>query len=466
MTTYLSNGVTKRFRSFALLVAVSFAAPAWSDELDDAIEREMARRNVPGVGIVVVKDGKIIREKGYGLANVEHKVPVTAHTIFQSGSVGKTFTATLVLLLAEDGKLKLDDPISKYLENIPVAWEKITIRHLLHHTSGLGDPTDKMDFRKDYTDDELIALEATIPLQFAAGQRFTYSNIGYQMLGFIITKAGGKFWGDQLHDRIVVPLGMGASLISETDIVPHRAAGYDWVDKKLKNQEWVSPSLNRTADGTLYLTARDLALWDQALSGDKILSARQRETSLTLPRLADGTLGPYAMGWFVGTQNGSRKISHGGSWQGFKAIMNRYIDEKLTVIVLANSKSARQSKLADMIAAHYVPGLATVRATPILDTEPKLATMAREAIEQLAAGKVPAGLSDAERARFTPTWVGIHADEINKAGRLRSVELLTRSVEGDSKRVRYRFTFKEETLTLSLTLGASGAIERLVMALE
>ena len=454
------------FLSLFVLFAGLIAGPTRADQLDDAIEREMKRRHVPGVAVVVVKDGKIVREKGYGLANVEHGVPVTPQTVFQSASVGKTFTAALVLLLAEDGKLKLEDPIARHLENLPKAWEGITIRHLLTHTSGLGDPYVKIDLRKDYTEEELIALESTIPLLFAPGERFNYSNIGYHLLGFICNKAGGKFYGDQLRERIFEPLGMGTRVISESDIVPHRAAGYEWADGKLKNQDWVAPSLNTTADGALYLTTRDLALWDLALYGDKILSADARKASWTPARLNDGTLGPYGYGWYVGTRNGHRSILHGGAWQGFKSLITRYVDDKLTVIVLANSANARQGKIADMIAAHYLPALAIVRPQPIEDTDPAITTRAREAMSRLAANEVPAGLSEKERARFTPRWVTIVSDELRDAGPLQTVDLLSRSSEGDSKHFRYRFTFKDETLIVSLQLGKAGMIDRLGISLE
>ena len=159
-----------RLRALSLLTLTACTS-AFAEPVDDAVLREMKRTNTPGVSVLVLQDGKIVKEKGYGLANVEHNVPVTPHTVFQSGSVGKTFTAALVMLLAEGGKLKLDDPISRHLPNTPKAWEAITIRHLLTHTSGLGDPYAKLDFYKNYSDEELIALEATIPVLFSPGDR-------------------------------------------------------------------------------------------------------------------------------------------------------------------------------------------------------------------------------------------------------------------------------------------------------
>jgi len=234
--------------AFLLFFLISSAR---ADALDDAIERELARRHVPGAAVVVLQHGKIVCERSYGLANVEHKVPVTPHTMFQSGSVGKTFTADLILLLAQDGKLRLDDPVSRHLIDAPKSWDGITIRHLLTHTAGLGGPYQKIDLRKDYSDAELIALEATLPLLSAPGARFNYSNAGYHLLGFIATHVGGRPWHEQLRERIFAPLGMTARVISEADIVPDRAAGYEWINGRLRNQSWVAPSLNATADGAL-----------------------------------------------------------------------------------------------------------------------------------------------------------------------------------------------------------------------
>ncbi|KFI09018.1 hypothetical protein JN27_00745 [Massilia sp. BSC265] len=444
-----------------------FAGTARADAIDDAIERMMQSRQVPGLAVVVVKDGKIVREKGYGVANVELGVPVTPDTVFQVASTGKTFTAALVLLLEKDGKLKLDDPVSRYLDNTPPAWAGITIRHLLTHTSGLGDPYTKIDLRKDYTDEELIALEASMPLLFSPGERFAYSNAGYHLLGFIAKRVGGKFFGDQLEERIFAPLGMKtAGVISESDIVPGRAAGYERIDGRLQNQRWVAPSLNRTADGTIQLSARDLARWSMALDGDTILDARAREASWTPARLNDGSSGPYGLGWYVGTRNGHRVVQHGGAWQGFKASLERYPDDRLTVVVLANSAAARQGKIAELIAAHYVPALAVPRAPAIADLDPAGTARARKAMGELLAGQIPEGLSASERGRYNQRWVTQIAAEFRDFGPLRTVEVLARSSEGNGKQARYRFLFENETVLVALHQDPKGLIERLGISLE
>lgn len=449
-----------------LFAALTGAASVHADPLDDAIVAEMKRGKVPGIAIAVVRDGKIIKEMGYGEADVENGVRVTPQTVFQSGSIGKTFTAALVMLLAEDGKLSLDDPIARHLANTPPAWKGITIRHLLTHTSGLGDPYARLDMRKDYTDEELIALEATIPVLFAPGEKWSYSNMGYHLLGFICNKAGGKFYGDQLRERIFAPLGMSTRIISESDIVPHRARGYELVDGILKNQGWVAPRLNTTADGSLYLTARDLALWDLALYGDKILNARVRAASWTPVKLNDGKPASYGYGWSIDARNGHRVIGHGGAWQGFKSDMVRYVDDKLSIVVLANSAAARPGRFVDIIAAHYEPALARKLPVAIPETEPAVNARVRDVVEQLAAGRLPSGLDGKVEEQFSPAFLKRLASEGREWGAVRSVEALAREMDGGNRRYRYRINYADYALLVNIGFGKDGAIDVLKLRLE
>ena len=176
---------------------------------------------MPGVAIGIIRQGEVVAAKGYGYANLEDRAPVTAQSVFQSGSVGKQFTAVAVMLQVEDGKLGLEDPITKYFTDAPPAWRQITVRNLLNHTSGIADYTDVIDLRRDFSEEELTRAAYRLPLQFTAGSKWKYSNTGYALLGFLIHKVSGRFYGDVLHDRVFVPLGMKtARIISEEDIVP------------------------------------------------------------------------------------------------------------------------------------------------------------------------------------------------------------------------------------------------------
>ncbi|HKP81713.1 MAG TPA: serine hydrolase domain-containing protein [Pyrinomonadaceae bacterium] len=347
--------------SLALILLLSTACLAQdfsAAKIDDYIRAEMQSQQIPGVALAVVKDGNVVLARGYGFANVEHQVPVKPETIFQSGSTGKQFTATAVMMLVEEGKLSLEDKITKYFTGAPEAWREITVRHMLTHTSGMTDYPPDFDMRRDYTEDDLFQRIKTIPLAFQPGEKWSYSNIAYVMLGILIHKVSGKFYGDFLQERIFKPLGMStARIISEADIIPNRAAGYRLVNGQLKNQSWVSPTLNTTADGALYLTVYDMAKWDAALYTDKLLKRTTLEQMWTPVKLNNGKTQPYGFGWSLGEVRGHRIIEHGGSWQGFKAQITRYVDDKLTVIVFANQIRANQTKLAHGVAAIINPEL-------------------------------------------------------------------------------------------------------------
>lgn len=333
------------------------AAVAHADPVDDLVNSEMKRQDIPGLSLAVVHNGKIVKEKGYGFANIEHQVAVTPDTVFMSASVGKQFTAALVMLLARDGKLSLDAPISTYLPNTPKSWEAITVRQLLTHTSGLGDLFERVELRKDYADEELLELESAMSLRFKPGEKWLYSNTGYHLLGLICNRVGKKKFADQLEERIFKPLGMSTRVVSEQDIVMHRASGYEHFIGKFRNHEWASPGLNTIADGNLYLTAHDLALWDLALYGEFPLDSTIKQAIWTPVTLNDKSTYPYGFGWDLEPWNGHRVMWHSGRWQGFRTHISRFVDDKLTVIVLTNVSGAQPAEIARGVAGLYVPAL-------------------------------------------------------------------------------------------------------------
>ena len=341
--------------------------PARADTIDELVTTRMEKRKIPGLALAVIEGGKPVKVKGYGLANVELKVPVTESTIFQSGSVGKQFTATLVMMLVEDGKLCLADPIGKYFDKPSESWKGITVRHLLTHTAGISNALyEKIDMRKDYSDDELVAKIASIPLDFSPGAKWNYSNPGYVLLGMLVKKAVGRFYGDLLRERIFGPLGMATTrIMSEADIIPNRAGGYRLQNGELKNQEWVSPTLNTTADGSLYLTILDLIKWDAALADGKLLKPSSFQQMWSPVKLNDGKTSPYGFGWALESVNGHRLIEHGGSWQGFTSHIARYVDDRLTVIVLTNAAFANPTEIAHEVASLRNPAFRPKERKPI-----------------------------------------------------------------------------------------------------
>lgn len=349
------------------LVATARSSPAQRSafaDIDRFVAQEMARQHIPGVAVGIYTNGKIALAKGYGLSNIELNVPVKAATIFQSGSVGRQFTSAAIMMLMEEGKLGLDDSLPKYFADAPATWRGITVRQLLSHTSGLSDyasdsmtkPGGPINLRADYTEEQLVRIIETMPIEFAPGEDWEYCNSNYLLLGAVIRKATGKFYGDMLQERIFRPLGMTRTrIISEADIVPNRAAGYQLVGGKLKNQDWVSPSFNTTADGALYFNVLDLAKWDAALYGEKLLKKSSRDQMWTVAKLNNGQPNAhhYGFAWFIDSINGHRVIQHSGSWQGFKTYIARYVDDRVTVVVLTNLGEADQAKIAHGIAGLY-----------------------------------------------------------------------------------------------------------------
>jgi CubicO group peptidase (beta-lactamase class C family) len=347
-----------------LMCASPWAAPslvAQSVPLDSVtryVTAVMQHQKIPGVSVAIVRGDSILLARGYGFANLEHRVPASDSTVYQSGSLGKQFTATAVGMLAQQGRLTLEERITRWFPEGKGAWDSVTVRHLLTHTSGVPDYTDSLvDLRKDYTEEDLVRLAATQPLDFPAGTSWSYSNTGYLLLGVIVHRVTGRFYGDVLQELLFEPLGMRTRVISEADIVPNRAAGYRLVKGQVKNQEWVSPSLNTTADGALYLTVRDLAKWAMALKQQRVPSRRVLDQAWTPIKLADGGTFPYGYGWDLSSQRRQRRIGHTGSWQGFKTAIYRYPDLDLTVAVLANLAEATPGPIAQGIAGILEPSL-------------------------------------------------------------------------------------------------------------
>ncbi|HKW88861.1 MAG TPA: serine hydrolase [Candidatus Acidoferrales bacterium] len=354
--------------------AQTSSAPALTPEqiasVDSYMSAEMAKEHIPGAQVGIYRRGEILLAKGYGLADVELNVPVKPETIFQSGSVGKQFVSAAVMMLVEEGKVSLDDSITKYFPDAPPSWKPILIKNMLSHTSGLAEyetdertaPNGPFYIRNDYTEDELLKKTEALPMDFAPGEKWAYRNTNYMLLGILIHKVTGMFYADYLAEKIFKPLGMVSTrLISDADIIPNRASGYEIHGEKLQNQTWVSPTFNSTADGTLYFNVLDIAKWDGALYGTSLLKQSSLDHIWTVYPLNDGKPNPahYGFGWSINTSNGHKVIEHGGAWQGFTCDISRYVDDNLAVVVLTNLDAghARPGLIAHTVAGLVNPAL-------------------------------------------------------------------------------------------------------------
>jgi CubicO group peptidase (beta-lactamase class C family) len=436
------------------------AQDSLSDKIDRFVNEEMQRQHVPGIGIAVIQHGQVVKAQGYGLATLELRVPVSTETMFQSGSLGKQFTATAVMLQVEDGKLALSDPLTKFFPDAPPAWRNITVRHLLTHTSGIPDYTEGVvDLRKDYTEDELSKFAFGLPLEFPAGSRWNYSNTGYVLLGIIVHKVSGSFYGDVLATRVFKPLGMTtARVINEADIIPNRAAGYQLENGEVKNQDWVAPKLNTTADGSLYFSLRDLIAWDAGVRSHAILKPESWAQILTPVQLTSGKTYPYGFGWFLEERGGKPLQHHSGSWQGFKTQFSRFIGDDLSIVVLANLAQANPTRIADGVAALVDPALALPPLTPIEDREPQLTTRASHFLESARAGTLRAGDLAYTRAGFFPDIAKIIQTRLQPVTMPATLVLVKRVELGDDRVSTYEVNAGPRVLVYSIGFAPDGKV--------
>ena len=373
--------------------------PQQLTSIDTFVTSEMQTEHIPGLAVGIYSRGTILLAKGYGLANVELSVPVKPETLFQSGSVGKQFVSAAIMMLVEENKLSLDDSIVKYFPDAPDTWKPILLKNLLSHTSGLAEyesgdrikPDGPFYLRMDYTEDELVKKVEALPIENPPGDKWNYRNTNYLLLGILIHRVTGTPYADFLTQRIFKPLGMSSTrLISDADIIPNRAAGYEMSGTELKNQSWVSPTFNSTADGTLYFNVLDLAKWDEALYTTRLLKQTSLDRIWTVYPLNDGKPNPvgYGFAWSINEQNGHKRISHGGAWQGFTCDISRYPDDSITVVVLTNLDNghSRPPYFTHVIAGLADAPLSLPKLTATEDTQPAIATSLRHILDLIVAG--------------------------------------------------------------------------------
>jgi D-alanyl-D-alanine carboxypeptidase len=335
------------------LLLFLFTAVLSADEADDFVKAEMERQNIPGLSLAVVKEGKVIKAQGYGLADVENGVPVTPESVFKIASLSKQFIAAGIVLLARDGKLGVDDKVSAHIPGTPESWKDITIRHLLTHTSGIVREAPAYEPYKVQTDMAVIESAFPLPLEFPTGTKYQYCNVGYFTLAEIITRRSGKPWAEFLHERIFVPLEMKATQpTNAAAIIPRRVHGYEQLGETRihgTNNLAVRPS------GAFLSTVLDLAKWDAALYTNAPLPQDALTEMWTPVKLSDGSTHPYGFGWSVDAFDSHRQVHHSGSLGGFRAHYARFPDAKVSIIVLTNSSAANPRVFVDGVVRVFLP---------------------------------------------------------------------------------------------------------------
>jgi CubicO group peptidase (beta-lactamase class C family) len=360
----------------AFLLALAFSAVTASAQVSasqiDSIFASLKSSNAPGAAVLVIHNGRPVFRHGYGVTDLRTLHPIDAKTNFRLASFTKQFTAAGIMLLARDGKLHYDDHLTDFFPEFPAYGKSITVRNLLNHTSGLEDYGDLL--MKQYPDTPpekvpqildagvLKLLEQQSSGKFAPGAKWEYSNSGYAVLAMIVEKVSGKSFGQFLQERIFTPLKMKNTLAYEKskNEVPHRAYGHSKNDGSWQQTDQ-SPTSAVLGDGGIYSSLDDLAKWDRALRDHTLFSEAEMRPALTAaqPRegpakFPDGPAVSYGFGWFVDPYQGHKRMSHDGSTIGFRTTIQRFLDDKLTIIVLANRTDINPEELALKVADLYL----------------------------------------------------------------------------------------------------------------
>lgn len=426
-----------RVNLVAALAALLLASLARADAVDDLINKSMSAAHIAGLSLTVVKDGKILRSQGYGYANLETRTKVTPETVFEVGSVTKQFTSTLILKLASEGKLSIEDPLAKYFDDLPEAQKPITIRRCLSHTAGLYEYLGiGIDIRKDYKPEAVFDIVKKKPLDFAPGDAWSYSNAGYAAAGLIIEKLTNKTWAENIQNDIFRPLGMKESYIQSVGrVIPNRASGYGWSGKAFTNSEVLRPG-SAYAAGAILSTGPDMAKWTTALSNGKYPGVSQAWEPI---KLNGGRTYPYGMGWFLGKAWGQPVVQHGGNTYGHSAQISRYPQEGLTVVILTNATGQSYVHLADLVAKNYLEHVTVVEHKPMPDPNKARTSKLIDALEEFKVKNPNPDLVGVELRSLMSTLRGtaLKSSIRNSFGQIKALIYMGEEKDGDDTAVYY-----------------------------
>lgn len=351
--------IPKPFLLPLVLLSSTIATSAQTDKIDDYLKAEMAKWRIPGLSVAVLRDGKLLTARSYGLANVEFSIPMSRETLHQLASATKMFTGTAVMMLVEDERLSLEDPVVRLLPELPAAWSNVTVQHLLTHTSGVpdwfeanagprGNPLDAQATR-----DEIIKKISGKPVEFQPGEKWSYNQTDAVLLGMVIEKISGRTFEDFLEQRIFKPLAMTATRFGNSrDVIKNlNPTWYMWENNALRRFDLDYPKWSYPGAG-LNTTISDLAKWDAALYSEKLVRRSTLERMWARTRLNSGQPADYGLGWAVFDLDGQKAVGHGGGRNNW---IVHFVDRKLTIIVLSNLFRADALSLVKGVAARYLP---------------------------------------------------------------------------------------------------------------
>jgi CubicO group peptidase (beta-lactamase class C family) len=433
----------------AIFCACLSASAQVAPKVDSFIADYMKKNHIPGLSLAVLKEGKIVLAKGYGLANVETMHRASAESVYQLASVTKQFTATLTMMLVEEKKIGLDNKITEYLPDLPKAWGEVTVRQLLNHTSEIYSYTSLPEFfengnsRRELNMKRIVEMVGNKPLDFAPGTDWRYNNTGYYLLGGILEKVSGKKYGDLLAERIFKPLGMQKTRLNDMRaIVPNRVVGYSWNGSTLLNGEYVSPSQPYSA-GAMLSTVLDMAKWDAALYGEKLLKRKTLQEMWTSTPLPTKQPFGYGFGWMLSEKNKHRVIEHGGGIDGFSTHIARFVDDKLTVIALLNLDSGNAERVAMKVAEIVLPALVSAPLQALQDPDPALTKRLKEVATEATQGRANSNEFDPETAKLIIPRIQEGRQTFAAFGAMQSFVLVERKENEGNLQLRYRVKFEK-----------------------
>ena len=313
------------------------------DRIDAVVVQAMANGPIAGTSVGIGLGDEIVVAKGYGYSDLENDVRATEHTVYRIGSLTKQFTAAAIMMLIERGDLHLDDELTQFLPDYPTQGHRVTVRHLLNHTSGIKSMTDTdlgADWRRlDGAPDEVIGRFSTEPFNFSPGEEFRYNNSGYYLLGAVIERVSGDTYADFLWDQMWRPLGMREThYLYNSPIIRNRAEGYKVNEGELLNADPLSMHIPYAA-GALGSSVVDLLMWERALREHRVLSPESYKAMVTPETLNNGETLSYGYGLGVGRFEEHPAIIHAGGINGFSTILSHYPDDALSIVVLCNTQT-------------------------------------------------------------------------------------------------------------------------------
>ncbi|RYG19639.1 MAG: class A beta-lactamase-related serine hydrolase [Chitinophagaceae bacterium] len=337
------------------LILISTLAYGQIDSTDLIVEKIMKEQKIVGLSLAVIKNTKSVVNKGYGLANAEHKIPVNAETVIRLGSLSKQFFTTAILKLQEEGKLSIEDYVHKFFPDAPETWKQIQLKHLMSHTSGLK--REGPAYNNSIIQPDLVIIKSaySLPLDFKTGEKYQYCNLAYYMLAEIIKQVSSMPWQDYIQKKLFIPAGMKNSRMTDFyPIISNRANGYMHKNGELINADAmyaVRPS------GGFLSTSSDMILWEKALREKNVILKKDNWELLWKPFIKTtdnaNSKAHYGFGWIIDERNERKIIEHGGANVGFRSHYTRFINDNLTIIILTNTDEAKPAAIVNALADYY-----------------------------------------------------------------------------------------------------------------